>query len=127
MCTCTLWPPGDRRTSPSSLSTPTTWTASKVKKKYQPQSNEHISTYKCKSMLILTDNGLTSDPKICDDLEDDQPDDLQTLTFDDLLSVSFQVAKGMEFLSSRNVRDPEQHSLYCTWFLRITSLVSSLD
>lgn len=96
-------------------------------KKYQPQSNEHISTYKCKSMLILTDNGLTADPKICDDLEDDQSDDLQTLTFDDLLSVSFQVAKGMEFLSSRNVRDPEQHSLYCTWFLRITSLVSSLD
>ncbi|XP_039982503.1 receptor-type tyrosine-protein kinase FLT3 isoform X2 [Xiphias gladius] len=33
---------------------------------------------------------------------DDQADDLQALTFDDLLSFAFQVAKGMEFLSSKN-------------------------
>lgn len=37
--------------------------------------------------------------------EDDETDDLQALTFDDLLSFAFQVAKGMEFLSSKNVRD----------------------
>ncbi|XP_008306226.2 receptor-type tyrosine-protein kinase FLT3 [Cynoglossus semilaevis] len=34
--------------------------------------------------------------------EDDETDDLQALTFDDLLSFAFQVAKGMEFLSSKN-------------------------
>ncbi|XP_040023465.2 receptor-type tyrosine-protein kinase FLT3 isoform X1 [Gasterosteus aculeatus] len=34
--------------------------------------------------------------------EDDPTDDLQILTFDDLLSFAFQVAKGMEFLSSKN-------------------------
>eukprot|EP00064_Thunnus_orientalis_P008696 superscaffoldBa00001055_g8719 len=33
---------------------------------------------------------------------DDQTDDLQALTFDDLLSFAYQVAKGMEFLSSKN-------------------------
>ncbi|KAK1884970.1 Receptor-type tyrosine-protein kinase FLT3 [Dissostichus eleginoides] len=37
---------------------------------------------------------------------DDLTDDEQTLTFDDLLSFAFQVAKGMEFLSSKNVRLP---------------------
>lgn len=38
-----------------------------------------------------------------DDQTDLQTEDLQTLTFDDLLSFAFQVAKGMEFLSSKNV------------------------
>uniref|UniRef100_A0A672ZKY5 receptor protein-tyrosine kinase n=1 Tax=Sphaeramia orbicularis TaxID=375764 RepID=A0A672ZKY5_9TELE len=33
---------------------------------------------------------------------DEQTEDLQALTFDDLLSFAFQVAKGMEFLSSKN-------------------------
>ncbi|CAN9506272.1 unnamed protein product [Ophioblennius macclurei] len=33
---------------------------------------------------------------------DDQTDDMQALTFDDLLSFAFQVAKGMEFLSAKN-------------------------
>ncbi|XP_073344451.1 receptor-type tyrosine-protein kinase FLT3 [Pagrus major] len=41
------------------------------------------------------------DPEIYEHL-DDQTEDLQTLTFDDLLSFAFQVAKGMEFLSSKN-------------------------
>lgn len=44
-------------------------------------------------------------PEIIEELEDDGPEFLQTLTFDDLLSFAFQVAKGMEFLSSKNVRD----------------------
>lgn len=44
-------------------------------------------------------------PEIVEELEDDQHELLQTLTFDDLLSFAFQVAKGMEFLSSKNVRD----------------------
>nr|XP_019962663.1 PREDICTED: receptor-type tyrosine-protein kinase FLT3 [Paralichthys olivaceus] len=34
--------------------------------------------------------------------QDDQTEELQALTFDDLLSFAFQVAKGMEFLSSKN-------------------------
>uniref|UniRef100_UPI0037E79CA3 receptor-type tyrosine-protein kinase FLT3 isoform X1 n=2 Tax=Semicossyphus pulcher TaxID=241346 RepID=UPI0037E79CA3 len=33
---------------------------------------------------------------------DDPAEDLQTLTFDDLLCFAYQVAKGMEFLSSKN-------------------------
>ncbi|XP_070784269.1 receptor-type tyrosine-protein kinase FLT3 [Enoplosus armatus] len=37
-----------------------------------------------------------------DEEPDDQTEDLQTLTFDDLLNFAFQVAKGMEFLSSKN-------------------------
>ncbi|XP_051910461.1 receptor-type tyrosine-protein kinase FLT3 isoform X1 [Hippocampus zosterae] len=34
--------------------------------------------------------------------ENGEPDDLQALTFDDLLSFAVQVAKGMDFLSSKN-------------------------
>lgn len=49
----------------------------------------------------------SADPEMVEELEEDQPEDLQTLTFDDLLSFAFQVAKGMEFLSSKNVRDGE--------------------
>lgn len=37
----------------------------------------------------------------CD--SDLQEEELQSLTYDDLLSFSFQVAKGMEFLSAKNV------------------------
>uniref|UniRef100_A0AAZ1XAL1 receptor protein-tyrosine kinase n=1 Tax=Oreochromis aureus TaxID=47969 RepID=A0AAZ1XAL1_OREAU len=33
---------------------------------------------------------------------DEQTEDLEALTFDDLLSFAFQVARGMEFLSSKN-------------------------
>lgn len=42
-------------------------------------------------------------PEIVEELEDDRPEVLQTLTFDDLLSFALQVAKGMDFLSSKNV------------------------
>ncbi|XP_062841299.1 receptor-type tyrosine-protein kinase FLT3 [Trichomycterus rosablanca] len=35
-------------------------------------------------------------------LEDKEEEDLQTITYDDLLSFSYQVAKGMDFLSSKN-------------------------
>uniref|UniRef100_A0A7N8XVZ4 receptor protein-tyrosine kinase n=1 Tax=Mastacembelus armatus TaxID=205130 RepID=A0A7N8XVZ4_9TELE len=47
----------------------------------------------------------SSDGNIYEDMcesPDDQTEDLHTLTFDDLLSFAFQVAKGMEFLSSKN-------------------------
>ncbi|XP_034024960.1 receptor-type tyrosine-protein kinase FLT3 [Thalassophryne amazonica] len=40
------------------------------------------------------------DPEIYEEPEDQT--DLQALTFDDLLSFAYQVAKGMEFLSSKN-------------------------
>lgn len=46
---------------------------------------------------------LSAHPEMAEELEDDRPEVLQTLTFDDLLSFAFQVAKGMEFLSSKNV------------------------
>uniref|UniRef100_A0A1A8GQ23 receptor protein-tyrosine kinase n=1 Tax=Nothobranchius korthausae TaxID=1143690 RepID=A0A1A8GQ23_9TELE len=41
------------------------------------------------------------DPEIFD-AGDDPDEELQALTFDNLLSFAFQVAKGMEFLSSKN-------------------------
>ncbi|XP_018529412.1 receptor-type tyrosine-protein kinase FLT3 [Lates calcarifer] len=47
----------------------------------------------------------TGDMDICEEIYEgpyDQTGDLQALTFDDLLSFAFQVAKGMEFLSSKN-------------------------
>lgn len=59
-------------------------------------------------MLILTDTSLFADPETYENF-DDQTEDLQTLTFDDLLNFAFQVAKGMEFLSSKNVRDEGPH------------------
>lgn len=64
-------------------------------------------------MLTPPDAGSSADPETFESL-DDETEDLQTLTFDDLLSFAFQVAKGMEFLSSKNVRDrgPSSFSLF---------------
>lgn len=58
--------------------------------------------------MIRIDTGLFADPENYEYLDDQT--DLQTLTFDDLLSFAFQVAKGMEFLSSKNVRDEGPHN-----------------
>lgn len=60
--------------------------------------------------VILSDShwsklSSSAHPEIIEELEDDRPEVLQTLTFDDLLSFAFQVAKGMEFLSLKNVSD----------------------
>ncbi|XP_034718604.1 receptor-type tyrosine-protein kinase FLT3 isoform X1 [Etheostoma cragini] len=52
-------------------------------------------------LSISSGDGEGEDPATCED-PDDQTDDLQTLTFDDLLCFAYQVAKGMEFLSSKN-------------------------
>uniref|UniRef100_A0A672J4D2 receptor protein-tyrosine kinase n=1 Tax=Salarias fasciatus TaxID=181472 RepID=A0A672J4D2_SALFA len=62
----------------------------------QPRKNSRSSWVS----LIVTECGLSADSEIYE--SDDQTDDLQALTFDDLLSFAFQVAKGMEFLSSKN-------------------------
>lgn len=56
----------------------------------------------------LHDAGPETDENIADETED-----LQTLTFDDLLSFAYQVAKGMEFLSSQNVRQEGPCSCTC--------------
>ncbi|XP_030622985.1 receptor-type tyrosine-protein kinase FLT3 [Chanos chanos] len=52
------------------------------------------------SPLITTSMDTTEDVVVESDLQEEE--DLQTLTYDDLLSFSYQVAKGMEFLSSKN-------------------------
>lgn len=59
-------------------------------------------------MSILTDPSLSADPEIYEN-SDDQSEDLEALTFDDLLSFAYQVAKGMEFLSCKNVWDKGPH------------------
>ncbi|XP_068588440.1 receptor-type tyrosine-protein kinase FLT3 [Cebidichthys violaceus] len=72
--------------------------------------DNYVPMYSCttrgqENIALLTVNSgdmdSFEDPMIHEDL-DDQTEDLQTLTFDDLLSFAFQVAKGMEFLSSKN-------------------------
>ncbi|KAM3593690.1 uncharacterized protein V6R79_019352 [Siganus canaliculatus] len=52
-------------------------------------------------LTLHSDMDNFEDPEMYENLHD-QTDDLQTLTFDDLLSFAFQVAKGMDFLSSKN-------------------------
>ncbi|XP_026217646.1 receptor-type tyrosine-protein kinase FLT3 [Anabas testudineus] len=53
------------------------------------------------ALLNLSSADMDIYEEILENLEN-QRDDLQTLTFDDLLSFAFQVAKGMDFLSSKN-------------------------
>ncbi|XP_051266112.1 receptor-type tyrosine-protein kinase FLT3 isoform X1 [Dicentrarchus labrax] len=55
------------------------------------------------ALLTLNSGGMDSfeDSDIFEN-QDDPTEDLQTLTFDDLLNFAYQVAKGMEFLSSKN-------------------------
>ncbi|XP_076027406.1 receptor-type tyrosine-protein kinase FLT3-like [Genypterus blacodes] len=53
------------------------------------------------ALLSLSSSAVDS----CEDSDDElekQREDLQALTFDDLLSFAYQVARGMEFLSSKN-------------------------
>ncbi|KAM8823818.1 receptor-type tyrosine-protein kinase FLT3-like isoform 2-T2 [Spinachia spinachia] len=52
-------------------------------------------------LAVNMDMDSHEDPMIDED-PDEQTEDLLILTFDDLLSFAFQVAKGMEFLSSKN-------------------------
>ncbi|XP_072234196.1 receptor-type tyrosine-protein kinase FLT3 [Leuresthes tenuis] len=53
------------------------------------------------ALLTLSYMDSNEDPETYDS-QDDQTEDVQAITFDDLLSFAFQVAKGMEFLSSKN-------------------------
>lgn len=53
---------------------------------------------------------------------DDEGDDVQALTFDDLLSFAFQVAKGMEFLSSKHVRKKKSPLLSIHTYATLTDL-----
>lgn len=53
---------------------------------------------------------------------DDEGEDLQALTFDDLLSFAFQVAKGMEFLSSKHVRKKKGPFLSIHTYATLTNL-----
>lgn len=54
-------------------------------------------------LTLSSTGGIDSfeDPHIFES-SDGEEDDLQALTFDDLLSFAYQVARGMEFLSSKN-------------------------
>lgn len=53
------------------------------------------------ALLTLNSDDMDSFEDIFDNLNE-QTKDLQAVTFDDLLSFAYQVAKGMEFLSSKN-------------------------
>ncbi|KAK7879032.1 hypothetical protein WMY93_030785 [Mugilogobius chulae] len=67
----------------------------------------HSSTTRGQENIALLTLSSTDDLDCFEDTDiyespEDADDDLQALTFDDLLSFAYQVAKGMEFLSSKN-------------------------
>ncbi|XP_037549894.1 receptor-type tyrosine-protein kinase FLT3 [Nematolebias whitei] len=70
---------------------------------YVPMHSSTIRSQEDIALLTFNSNDVDSfeDPVI-NESEDDHTEDLQALTFDDLLSFALQVAKGMEFLSSKN-------------------------
>lgn len=59
---------------------------------------------------MVAEHNLSADPESFE-TADEQTEDLEALTFDDLLSFAFQVARGMEFLSSKNVGDKHQTNI----------------
>ncbi|XP_037135998.1 receptor-type tyrosine-protein kinase FLT3 isoform X2 [Syngnathus acus] len=65
---------------------------------YMPM-HPSILGQECMALLYPNLDDCVEDPESDDN---GQPDDLQALTYDDLLSFAVQVAKGMDFLSSKN-------------------------
>lgn len=53
--------------------------------------------------------------------------DSATLTYDDLLGFSYQVAKGMEFLASKNVGNKQDCSRICNWWWLNVFVLSSIS
>lgn len=72
------------------------------------------------TLLWNSEHNLSADPESFE-TSDEQTEDLEALTFDDLLSFAFQVARGMEFLSSKNVGGKHQTNicLFCSSVLMI--------
>lgn len=62
------------------------------------------------TLLWNSEHNLSADPESFE-TSDEQTEDLEALTFDDLLSFAFQVARGMEFLSSKNVGGKHQTNI----------------
>uniref|UniRef100_A0A8C6SXA5 receptor protein-tyrosine kinase n=1 Tax=Neogobius melanostomus TaxID=47308 RepID=A0A8C6SXA5_9GOBI len=54
------------------------------------------------TLLSLNSTGDSFEDPLMFESPDEEEDDLEALTFDDLLSFAYQVARGMEFLSSKN-------------------------
>ncbi|XP_029934627.1 receptor-type tyrosine-protein kinase FLT3 [Myripristis murdjan] len=68
---------------------------------YIPMYPSHMRRQEKQVLLTSSPVDTSEDPELFEESEE-QPGDVQTLTYDDLLSFAYQVAKGMEFLSSKN-------------------------